>query len=105
MAISTTGSYLSRRVFQDICITVTNNFTLVFIFVLFILETASGFKSAIGIPVSGEVGTRSACEMSWKQVLVLITNCTMKRYRKISIKSSEIVFSTWFIHRGKEVSS
>lgn len=55
MAISTTGSYLSRRFFQDISITVTNNFTLVFIFVLFLLETASGFKGTIGIPASGEV--------------------------------------------------
>lgn len=62
MTISPTGSYLSRRFFQDISFTVANNFTLVFIFVLSLLETASGFKSTFGIPARVEVGTRSACE-------------------------------------------
>ena len=55
MTISTTGNYLGRRSFQDISITLTNDFALVLVFVLSLLSAASGFKCTIEIPVREEV--------------------------------------------------
>lgn len=56
---------LVSRCFWDVSM-ITNNFTLVFILVLSFLETTSGFKSAMRIPVSAEAGTCSTCE-TWKR--------------------------------------